>query len=63
MIAYYEHILHGCTPSILLSRCIDERVDLEISSIGIDRTNIEHIEKLAQSFYEWAELNIKIKTE
>lgn len=51
---------YSCTSTILLSRCIDERVDLEISSINIDRTNIEHIEKLAQSFYEWADKNVKL---
>ena len=51
---------YNCTPSMLLSRCIDERVDLEISSINIDKTDIESIEKLAQSFYEWADKNIKL---
>ena len=51
---------YSCTPSILLSRCIEERVDLEISSINIDKTNIEYIEKLAQSFYEWADKNVKL---
>ena len=51
---------YSCSPSILLSRCIDERVDLEISSINMDKTNIECIEKLAQSFYEWADKNMKL---
>lgn len=50
---------YSCSPSILLSRCIDERVDLEISSVNIDKTDIEHIEKLAQSFYKWVDKNIK----
>lgn len=51
---------YSCSPSILLSRCIDERVDFEISSVNIDKTDIEHIEKLAQSFYEWADKNIEL---
>lgn len=51
---------YRCSPSILLSRCIDERVDLEVGSLNIDKTNIEHIEKLAQSFYEWADKNVKL---
>lgn len=51
---------YSCSPSILLSRCIDERMDLEISSIAICKTNIEYIENLAQSFYEWADKNVKL---
>jgi hypothetical protein len=51
---------YGCSPSIRLSRCINERVDLEISSVNIDKTDIESIEKLAHSFYEWADKNIKL---
>lgn len=48
---------YRCTPSIILSRCIDERLDLEINSVNIDNPDIEHIEKLAKSFYEWADKN------
>lgn len=51
---------YSCLPSIRLSRCINERVDLEISSVNIDKTDIESIEKLANSFYEWADKNIKL---
>lgn len=51
---------YSCSPSILLSRCIDERMDLDISSILIGQTDIEYIENLAQSFYEWVDKNVKL---
>lgn len=44
---------YSCTPSVLLSRTIDERLDLELGTINY--MDIEKVEKLAESFYEWAE--------
>ena len=40
---------------VLVSRTIDERLDLDISL----STNIDTIEKLAESFYQWVEQNVE----
>ena len=54
---------------VLVSRTIDERVDLALSSTMMTdfdegrsyATNIMVIEKIADSFFKWAEQNIEIK--
>lgn len=47
--------------AILLSRCIDERVDVEISSVNDkEYKDIDYIERIAESFYQWAENEIKL---
>lgn len=46
-------------PSILLSRTIDERYDLDITSHDI-RYDIDKVESLAESFYQWAEKEIEL---
>ena len=51
---------YGIEPLVLLSRTVDERVDLHLSYIKIDDQNIDEIERLAESFYKWAEKEIKI---
>lgn len=60
---------YSVSPEVLVSRTIDERVDLALSSTMMtdfdkDRsyaTNIMVIEKIADSFFKWAEQNIEIK--
>lgn len=47
-------------PTIMVSRTIDERVDLELGHVeGND--DIERVEKIGESFMDWVNDNIKIK--
>ena len=52
---------YSIEPQILISRTIDERVDLHLSYTKVDDTNIDEIERLAESFFQWAEQNLKVK--
>lgn len=47
-------------PTIMVSRTIDERVDLELGHV-VDNNDIEHVEKLGESFISWVNDNIKIE--
>ena len=66
---YLRKTPYSVSPEVLTSRTIDERVDLVLSSImstDSDKdksftTNIMVIEKIADSFFKWAEQNIEIK--
>lgn len=62
--AYREPYFHtepyGIEPQILISRTINERIDLHLSYIKVDDTNIDEIERLAESFYKWAEKEIEV---
>lgn len=51
---------YGIVPFVLISRTVDERVDLHLSHIKVDDTNIDEIERLAESFFKWAEKEVKI---
>lgn len=51
---------YGIEPQILISRTINERVDLHLSHIKVEDTNIDEIERLAESFYKWAEKEVEI---
>ena len=57
---YFTQHPFSIEPMILVSRSIDERIDLHLSHIKVDDTNIDEIERLAESFYRWAEKEIKI---
>ena len=48
-------------PQILVSRSVDERVDLHLSYTGFEDTAIDELEKLGESFFKWVESNISIK--
>jgi hypothetical protein len=48
-------------PQILVSRTIDERVDLHLCYTGYEDTDIDNIEKVGESFFKWCEVNMKIK--
>lgn len=50
-------------PMILISREVDERVDLYLASASIKEQGVEYIERLGESFYKWCEQNIEIKNE
>lgn len=55
-----ENISYGINSLILISRTVDERVDLHLSHIKVDDQNIDEIERLAESFYRWAEKEMKV---
>ena len=52
---------YSIQPIIMVSRVIDERVDLEVVSDDVNKDNIERVESLAESFFKWVEDNISIK--
>lgn len=47
-------------PIIMVSRVIDERVDLDVV-LDVKKDDIERVESLAESFFKWVEDNISIK--
>lgn len=51
---------YGIEPLVLISRTVDERVDLHLSYIKVDDTNIDEIERLAESFFKWAEKEVEV---
>lgn len=51
---------YGIEPLVLISRTVDERVDLHLSYIKVDDTNIDEIERLAESFYKWIEKEVEV---
>ena len=51
---------YGIEPSVRISRTIDERVDLHLSHAKVDDQNIDEIERLAESFYRWAEKEVEV---
>lgn len=51
---------YGIEPLVLISRTIDERVDLHLSYTKVDDQNIDEIERLAESFYKWVEKEVAI---
>ena len=51
---------YGIEPSVRISRTTNERVDLSLSHIKADDNNIDEIERLAESFYKWAEKEVEV---
>ena len=51
---------YGIEPLVLISRTTDERVDLHLSHIKVDDTNIDEIERLAESFFKWVEKEVEV---
>lgn len=47
-------------PMIMVSRVIDERLDLGLHSETIEETDINQIENLAESFFVWVEQNVEV---
>ena len=45
---------------ILVSRVVDESLDLGISNTQYDNPNIVDVEALAEKFFEWVENNVTI---
>lgn len=51
---------YGIEPLVLISRTVDERVDLHLSYTKVDDQNIDEIERLAESFYKWVEKEVEV---
>lgn len=58
--SFFRENPYGIEPLVLISRTIDERVDLHLSHTKVDDQNIDEIERLAESFYRWAEKEVAI---
>lgn len=54
---YFKYNPYDISSTIMVSRCIDERTDLEV----YHTKDVEKIEQLAESFFKWVEENIEIK--
>lgn len=50
---------YGIESSVRLSRTTNERVDLHLSHTKVDDNNIDEIERLAESFFKWAEKEVE----
>lgn len=51
---------YGIEPSVRISRTTNERVDLHLSHIKVDDNNIDEIERLAESFFKWADKEVEV---
>lgn len=51
---------YSIEPSVRISRTINERVDLHLSHIKVKDNDIDEIERLAESFYKWAEKEVEV---
>ena len=58
--SFFRDNPYGITPQVLISRTIDERVDLHLSHIKVEDQNIDEIERLAESFYKWIEKEVEV---
>ena len=57
---YLKENPYGIEPLVLISRTIDERVDLHLSHTKVDDQNIDEIERLAESFFKWIEKEVEV---
>ena len=57
--AYLKKNPYRCLPAVMVSRTTNERLDMELATI--DYKEIERVEKVAESFYQWAEQNVEYK--
>ena len=51
---------YSIEPMVLISRTIDERVDLHLSHTKVENNNIDEIERLAESFFNWVEKEVEL---
>ena len=58
--SFFRENPYGIEPLVLISRTIDERVDLHLSHAKVDDNNIDEIERLAESFFKWAEKEVAV---
>lgn len=59
-VPYLRENPYGIEPLVLISRTIDERVELHLSHIKVNDNNIDEIERLAESFYKWVEKEVEL---
>ena len=59
-VPYLKENPYGIEPLVLISRTIDERVELHLSHIKVNDNNIDEIERLAESFYKWVEKEVEV---
>lgn len=56
---------YSISPNFLISRTVDERMDMEITAIGKKEFDtidiIDKIEKMGESLYQWAVQNVECK--
>ena len=57
---YLKENPYGIEPLVLISRTIDERVDLHLSHTKVDDQNIDEIERLAESFFKWEDKEVVV---
>lgn len=57
---FFRENPYGIEPLVLISRTIDERVDLHLSHIKVKDNNIDEVERLAESFFKWAEKEVEV---
>lgn len=51
---------YSIEPQVLISRTINERIDLLLSHIKVEDNNIDEVERLAESFYQWVEKEVEV---
>ena len=56
----FKKVPYSIEPLVLISRTVDERVDLHLSHTKVDDHNIDEIERLAESFFKWAEKEVEV---
>lgn len=59
-VPYLRENPYGIEPLVLISRTVDERVDLHLSHIKVEDNNIDEIERLAESFFKWVEKEVEV---
>lgn len=52
---------YGIDTKILVSRVVDERLDLEMGSTEWDNPSIADVEAFAEKFFKWVEENVKLE--
>ena len=58
--AFFKKQPISIEPLVLVSRTINERIDLRLSHISIEDENIEALESIAKSFFQWVEKEIDL---
>lgn len=57
---YFRTHPYGIEPRVLVSRTINERMDLTLASSSVKEVGVDRIEQLAESFFWWVEKEVKL---
>lgn len=57
---YFRTNPYSIGPMVLVSRTVNERMDLMLTSSSVMELGIERIEQLAESFFQWVEKEMKL---